>query len=72
MNTLENIGSDQRRIGQQDGAQRGDRREQDDAVAAIGHEHEEDQRSQDDQQTHRDQSPSSDRRAVTHALMRSR
>ena len=43
---------DQGRVGQQHGAERGDWREQDHAVAAIGHEHKEHQRAQHDHEIH--------------------
>src|SRR5262249_34752843 len=43
---------DQRRIGQKDGAERGDRSEQDHAVAAVGYEHEKRQSTQHNQKAH--------------------
>jgi len=52
MKTLENIGGNERRIGQQYGTECGDRSEQDDAVASVGHEHEEEESGEDDEETH--------------------
>ena len=41
MNTPLKIGAHERRVGEQHGEQRADRREQDDAEAAVGDEHQE-------------------------------
>jgi hypothetical protein len=53
MNRPVNIGATSERVGQQHRAQRRHRREQDHAVAAVGHEHQEAQRGQHDQERHR-------------------
>jgi hypothetical protein len=52
MNTLENIGATSDGSVSSAAPRAGDRRKQDDAVAAIGREHQEDQRANNDQQIH--------------------